>query len=298
MNIWNRHKDQIMLRSVSSAYSRSAFSDILNFDDYSQINSLCSRYASQKCLDLTYLQVLKSIYSIMKKQYRCEYVFKNEIINQLLLKKYGTRNTAYISEFHVGNSVADLVLLNGESKVFEIKTEYDNPFRLQKQLKDYKTVFDKCYIVVPAEKLEDYLGKIDKIVGIVLLFAESGRVRLEEYRKASPNYTLNKELLMSTLRTKEYECIVESLLGHLPAVANSQMYKECKRIILDTEASVLRQFFLTLVKQRSDVTKRLRSYPSFLRQMLLSLNLTDEKSAILLEKLGKTLRQESCIIHI
>lgn len=297
MNIWKRNKDLIMLRSVSSAYSRSAFFDILNFDDYSQIDTLCSRYTSQKCLNLTYLQVLKSIYSIMKRQYRCEYVFKNELINQLLLKKYGTRNTTYISEFHVGNSVADLVLLNGESKAFEIKTEYDSPFRLQKQLADYKTVFDKCYIVIPAEKLAEYIDKIDTTVGIVLLYAESGQVRLEEYKSASFNYILDKELFMSTLRTKEYECIVESLNGRLPAVAKSQMYKECKRIILDAEDSVLRYFFLTLLKRRSDVTKRLRTYPPFLRQMILSLNLTEEKSAILLGKLNKTLRQESCIIH-
>lgn len=135
MAITNVNKELIRLRDFSSAFSRSAFVDILNYSDYSHFNWLASKYDTLKCA--TYFELLKKSYSLISKHYRCEYVYKNELIKHLL-HEYGTRNSVYFSEFRVGNSIADMVMFNGESKVFEIKTEYDTPRRLDKQIEDYK----------------------------------------------------------------------------------------------------------------------------------------------------------------
>ena len=93
----------------------------------------CLNYEQKELLWLSlihiYSDLLKKSYSVISKYYRCEYVYKNELI-KLLLKKYGTRNSVYFNEFRVGNSIADMVMFNGESKAFEIKTEYDTPRRL------------------------------------------------------------------------------------------------------------------------------------------------------------------------
>ena len=114
------------LRDCSSAFSRSAFTDVLSYDDYSHFDWIYSYY-NFKCD--TYLGLIKRAYSIIAKGYRCEYVYKNELLTQLL-KVYGVKNTAYYSEFRVGESIADMAMFNGESKAFEIKTEYDSPRRL------------------------------------------------------------------------------------------------------------------------------------------------------------------------
>ena len=143
------------LRNLSSAFSRSAFVDVLNFNDYTHFDWLFSRYGSSSCT--TYFDLLKKSYALLSKHYRCEYVYKNELI-KLLLKRFGSRHSVYFSEFRVGNSIADMVMFNGESKAFEIKTEYDTPRRLDKQLDDYKRFFDKCYIVIPESKSEEYKG--------------------------------------------------------------------------------------------------------------------------------------------
>jgi len=73
----------------------------------------------------TYSEYLKFAFAELRKNYRCEYVYKNTLINNLI-SNYGTKNSIIINEFRVGNSVADMVLFNGTSKAFEIKTELDS----------------------------------------------------------------------------------------------------------------------------------------------------------------------------
>ena len=60
-------------------------------------------------------------------------------------------------------------MFNGESKAFEIKTEYDTPRRLDKQMEDYKRFFDKCYLVVPEDRLEEYYNIVEPTTGIITM---------------------------------------------------------------------------------------------------------------------------------
>lgn len=95
------HISDDLLRSYSSAFARGVFSDIANFSDFSHLDNLHSRYNEPLRDDASYMDYVSYMYSIISKSYRCEYVFKNEIINQLLLKKYGTKNTIAFNEFKV-----------------------------------------------------------------------------------------------------------------------------------------------------------------------------------------------------
>ena len=187
------NKELIRLRDLSSAFSRSAFIDVLNFNDYSHFNWLASKYDLLKCA--TYSDLLKKTYSLISKYYRCEYVYKNELI-KLLLKEYGTKNSVYFSEFRVGNSIADMVMFNGESKAFEIKTEYDTPRRLDKQLDDYKRFFDKCYIVVPENKVDEYYAIVESTTGIIAMSRDNRHIILKGIRHAEQNERFEYEALM------------------------------------------------------------------------------------------------------
>lgn len=82
------NKELIRLRDLSSVFSRSAFVDVLNYNDYSHFNWLLSKYNTINCV--TYFDLLKKSYSLISRYYRCEYVYKNELI-KLLLKEYGTK---------------------------------------------------------------------------------------------------------------------------------------------------------------------------------------------------------------
>ena len=282
------NKELIRLRDLSSAFSRSAFIDVLNFNDYSHFNWLASKYDLLKCA--TYSDLLKKTYSLISKYYRCEYVYKNELI-KLLLKEYGTKNSVYFSEFRVGNSIADMVMFNGESKAFEIKTEYDTPRRLDKQLNDYKRFFDKCYIVVPENKVDEYYAIVESTTGIIAMSRDNRHIILKGIRHAEQNERFEPEALMSCLRTEEYKNIVLSLGKPLEGVAGYDMYTYCYQIISKASPGELRKLFLREVKKRKNNTALLRKYPMSIRQMMLSLNLPEDKANKLLEQLNININQ-------
>ena len=285
----NANEELVKLRDFSSAFSRSAFIDVLNFNDYSHFNCLVSKYDILiRCA--TYSDMLKKSYSVISKYYRCEYVYKNELI-KLLLKKYGTRNSVYFNEFRVGNSIADMVMFNGESKAFEIKTEYDTPRRLDKQMDDYKRFFDKCYIIIPEDKVDEYCDIIESTTGIIAMSRNNGRIILKEIRHAEQNERFESEALMSCLRTEEYKNIVLSLEESLEGVAGYDMYKYCYQVISRANPNELRELFLREIKKRKNNTALLRKYPMSIRQMMLSLNLPEDKANKLLEQLNININQ-------
>lgn len=288
MAMINANEELIRLRDFSSAFSRSAFIDVLNFNDYSHFNWLVSKYDRLRCA--TYSDLLKKSYSVISKYYRCEYVYKNELI-KLLLKKYGTRNSVYFNEFRVGNSIADMVMFNGESKSFEIKTEYDTPRRLDKQMDDYKRFFDKCYIIVPEDKVDEYRDIVESTTGIIAMSRNNGRIILKEIRHAEQNERFEFEALMSCLRTEEYKNIVLSLGESLEGIAGYDMYKYCYQVISKANPNELRELFLREIKKRKNNTALLRKYPMSIRQMMLSLNLPQDKANKLLEQLNININQ-------
>lgn len=289
MSTNNVNKELVKLRDLSSAFSRSAFVDVLNYNDYSHLNWLASKYTTLKCD--TYFELLKRSYSLISKYYRCEYVYKNELI-KLLLKKYGTRNSVYFSEFKVGNSIADMVMFNGESKAFEIKTEYDTPRRLDKQMEDYKCFFDKCYLVIPEERLDEYYNIVESSTGIITMCRrENGGIVLNETKLAYQNKHFNPKALMSCLRTSEYQNIALSLGASFDGVAGYDVFKYCYNVISLANPDRVRKLFLQEVKKRKNNTSLLRKYPTSIRQMMLSLNLPEEKANKLLEQLYININQ-------
>ena len=288
MTTTSRDKELVKLRILSSAFSRSAFVDILKYNDYSHFNWIASRYSILKCA--TYFELLKKSYSLISRHYRCEYVYKNELI-KLLLKEYGTRDSVYFNEFRVGNSIADMVMFNGESKAFEIKTEYDTPRRLDKQMEDYKRFFDKCYIVVPENKLDEYYSIAEPTTGIIIMCQDNKSVALKEVRPAHQNERFEPEALMSCLRTEEYKSIASSLGVSLEGIAGYDMYTYCYKVISHADSEELRKLFLREVKKRKNNTSLLQKYPMPIRQMMLSLNLPKNKAEKLLEQLNININQ-------
>lgn len=280
-------RNQTRLRDCANAFSRSAFTDVLSYDDYSFFNWLYSIY-NFKCD--TYLGLVKRVYSIIAKNYRCEYVYKNELL-ALLLKEYGVRNTTYYSEFRVGDSIADMAMFNGESKAFEIKTEYDSPRRLDKQLANYRLFFDKCYLVIPEFKLQEYLSAVDETTGIIVLGDSFGKIALREVKSALPAPDFDPAILLSCLRIPEYEHIVSRLGFDITPIPGYERYKFSSEVFAEASRTELKSLFLEEIKKRNDNTIFLRSCPMALRQMLLSLNLSWAKSRLLIDKLNITINK-------
>lgn len=275
-----------VLRSYSSAFSRSAITDIIKYEDYSHLGWLYSEFGSKRKSVASYGEYLKSLYLEMAKNYRCEYIFKNELIGYLI-KHYKKTNTVTYNELKVGGSIVDMAVFNGESIAFEIKTEYDTPRRLEKQLDDYLRLFDKCYVVVPEEKGPDYIQCVDERIGVMSLSKSQKGITIRTNREAKVNETIDSDLLISCLRTKEYECVVKDYYGNLPEVSSYEMYEKCKEMMRTIPNSVLKSMFREMMKQRKASLQSLSVVPMELRQISLSLNLLPKDVSLLLNRLEK-----------
>ena len=120
---------------------------------------------------------------------------------------------------------------------------------------------------------------------------DNRHIILKGIRHAEQNERFEPEALMSCLRTEEYKNIVLSLGKPLEGVAGYDMYTYCYQIISKASPGELRKLFLREVKKRKNNTALLRKYPMSIRQMMLSLNLPEDKANKLLEQLNININQ-------
>lgn len=276
-----------MLRSFSLVFSRSVFKDIIEYKDFTRLNAIVEQYDIDISSYVTYGDVVRKIYRAIRKKYCCEYVYKNEFITKILINKYGTSKTVVFNEFKIPPSIVDIALFNGESKAFEIKTEYDSPKRLSSQLENYSKFFDKCYLIVSEDLLDKYIHLIDENIGVLLFFHTKTSVELIQFRDAHKNQLIDIALLMRVLHTQEYKNIIETYYGIIPNVSCFKMFDHCFEMMKQIPLEVLRPLILKEIKHRKNNTSLLRSSPIELRQIALSLNLKKEEIDILKESLNK-----------
>ena len=115
---------------------------------------------------------------------------------------------------------------------------------------------------------------------------DNGRIILKEVRSVYQNEHFEPKTLMSCLRTDEYKNIALSLGVSLDGVAGYDMNTYCDNVISHADSGKVREFFLREVKKRKNNTSLLRKYPMSIRQMMLSLNLPEDKANKLLKQLN------------
>ena len=131
-------------------------------------------------------------------------------------------------EFRSGNSRADMVIINGTSTVYEVKSKYDSLKRLEGQIADYKNVFDRIFVVTTAEKTKALLGMVDPLVGVMVL-GDNGK--LDEIREAQSNKAnTNPAIIFDCMRRAEFCSAINDVLGYVPSVPNSRIYQESKEL--------------------------------------------------------------------
>jgi hypothetical protein len=275
-------------RSYASLFSSTSFVRLLHYDDYSFIDAKILRYdQSMVGKEIqTYYDYIKYAYIQLCTQYKNEYVYKNTFLNSLLLEKYGVKDTVAINEFRVGNSIADIVLFNGTSKAFEIKTALDSNKRLSTQLADYSKLFKESYVITHESLTEKYL-KENSSIGIIEFTERSKKVKLREVRKAKENNTLDSDTLIRSIRTSEYKNIVKHYYGELPEMNSFTMFTTCKEMMQAIPADQLQLLFIDEIKKRKSNTTILSLFHEELRQLFFAMNLTEKSFKELDCKLSK-----------
>ncbi|MEX2513592.1 MAG: sce7726 family protein [Cyclobacteriaceae bacterium] len=285
------------IRSLSKIISPSNFKKIVREDNYYSTFYKLKKYT--KISDTTTnLEAINVIYNSLLKNYKNEYVYKNILTNKLLLKKYSLKNTVALNEFKLGKSIADFVLLNGEARVYEIKTELDNLEKLDKQIVDYCQFGDKVYIVTSSKYVNKLIELYNKsTIGIVEL---TTRNALKTLKEAKSNVTsFNYEALFKTLRKKEYIELINEYFNFVPEVSNTKIFKECLSLAKKIEISLFQKMVVNKLKSRNISNQKKiqeKAIPECLKHICYTLDFSKneyEKLNIFLNKNSKI-----CISHI
>lgn len=161
---------------------------------------------------------LTQAYRELRRTYRGEYVYGNELVRDITAR-HSLASTRIFSEFRVGESWADLVVVNGTSTVYEIKTARDRLHRLPHQLQAYRRVFDRTFVVCHHGLLFGVMQITPPDVG-VLIMTSNGHLRTIRDAQ-SRRHTLEPDALFGLLREPEARAVLTNWLGGAPDIPNT-----------------------------------------------------------------------------
>lgn len=197
------------------------------------------------------------VYNLLFKNYRNEYIYKNVIVNKILLGKHSLNTSQMLTEFRVGRSKADVVLLNGDSTVYEIKSQYDSFARLEKQIRAYFEIFDYINVISSASQVQKLESILPDKAGILVLTNRNTISTIREPKSNKEN--LNLDILFDSFRKAEYMRIIKEYYGTVPDMPNTQIYRECKRLFCEIPPDYAHDLTIKILKGRNN-SKRLKDF--------------------------------------
>lgn len=263
--------DQKYYPSIAKSFSASVISEIActgesEFLTYvtreSGLYDVLKRFSPRWTLRCLF----EEIYDYLMCNYRCEYIYKNTIANNILIGRHSLNTATLLSEFRAGESKADVVILNGTSNVYEIKSEYDTINRLKNQLDSYLKIFDKVNVVTHSSQLEKVMESISEDVGIMVLLK---KYTLRTIRHPTSNKkNVDPERIFESLRKEEYCKIVKDEYGFIPDVPNTRIFAESKKLFTDLSPERAHDKMVEVLRRRkqdSSFKRFIKAIPPSLR---------------------------------
>lgn len=230
-------------------------------------SDLCSRLGSNCTLRIAF----DWAFNILKiKGYRHEYIYKNAIAQKVLLGKHSLNTSCMLTEFRAGHCKADVVILNGTSVVYEIKSERDKLDRLERQLHEYLQIFGQVQVITGENHVHAVEEVVPDAVGIQIL---SNRYQISEYRPATPNVrNVSPDRIFESMQRREYSAVLRKYGIVVPDVPNTLIHRAAKEL------------FVKLTPEQAhdgmvQVLKRTRN-PVILRQFIQSVPLSLRAAAV------------------
>lgn len=227
--------------------------------------------------------VLNSYYSFLLEYYKNEYVYKNLLISHI--KKHEDNNLySIITEKNVGkNSRADLSIFSNTSTAYEIKTDLDTLYRLDKQLVDYSTAFEHVYVLTTEKRLKAIENKIDNRFGIKVLNSSN---KIETFRKSITNKEhLTHTGIYSLLKQNEILQLLRKHYGFVPYdFSTVTSRKEIINLFISIDIEKCHYYAVEILKYRmkySKVMSILEKIPSSLISIGLNNQIQKESKTFL-----------------
>lgn len=256
------------------------------------LSEVCSnsRLIEQIDPSMPLAQFFDLIYMILFKSYRNEYIYKNAIANKILLGRHSLNTSHMLTEFRVGNCKADVVVVNGTSAVYEIKSELDSFARLENQVKNYLKIFDYINVITSASQVNKLKSILPDKAGILLL---TNRNTISTIRESKSNRkNTNQSILFDSLRKNEYVKTIKEYFGIVPDVPNTQIYKECKKLFSKIPAELAHDLTINILRRRRN-TRVLKEFiekaPASLSAYAMSICSEKAKMRALMSRFSKNI---------
>lgn len=181
--------------------------------------------------DNTLAQAFDVAYATLRRTYRSEYLYKNHLVSNVVFGRRSPHTSSAIPELPMGRSCADLLVLNGTSTTYEIKTDLDQLSRLDQQLSDYRTRSEYVYVVVSDTRAATVESLLPPWVGVLAL---TQRGRLSQRRVAESNLErLVPDHLHQLLRTHEAVQVLSETTGYELDVPAGHAWKRTRALFND-----------------------------------------------------------------
>lgn len=220
-------------RAINRVFTRKVICDLLQGKQNDVFDYVVRRYVDDP-ESKKHGELISEIYAHLGRQQRNEYYYMNTLLNKLLAGIHNVNTTTAFSQVHIGRSIADFVMINGEGRVYEIKSDLDNFDRLNNQLCDYYRAFSKVCVLASIHELEKVkkmlstFGDMGNAVGIYVL-SERDRIFSKKNSREPVEFNdmLDHTSIFKLLRKREYENILLQHYGQLPSSKPVFHFRDC-----------------------------------------------------------------------
>jgi hypothetical protein len=241
--------------------------------------------------EMTLSEFYDWLYEQISTSYKSEYIYKNAITNNILLGKHSLKTSYMLTEFRVENCKADVVILNGTSTVYEIKSEYDSLDRIENQINSYMKMFDRINVIASSNQINKLESLLPSEIGLMELTKKNSIKTLKE--AISMKAKVMPEVIFNSLRRKEYLKIIKKVYGYIPEVPNTLIYGVCRKLFCELRADIAHDEMVKVLIQRENrkvLNEVLSDIPISLKAYMVSSQLNLGQVERLNELLGEKLR--------
>lgn len=237
-------------------------------------------------------QLFEVAFSFLKRKHcRHEYIYKTALTQKVLLGVHNLQTAAMLTEFRVGKCKADYAILNGTATVYEIKSERDTLFRLERQIEAYMKVFAKVNVIAGENHIESVLDLVPKEVGVLKLSKRYQITTLREGKNV-PERTCPATIFES-IQLKEAKKILEDLGVEVQNVPNTQLYEELRSRFIRLKPSDAQYGLVKTLKETRNLVflgKLIIELPPSLQTAALSTSLRKQDYSRLLHAINTPIR--------
>jgi hypothetical protein len=189
----------------------------------------------------------------------------------------------------MGKSCADLMIVNGTSTIYEVKTDLDDFARLSGQVLDYSSRAEHVNVVVSEARAKTAEGHLADHVGI-LAVTERGRLRMIR-PSTSQLRVLRVDHLYQLLRTGEAAAILKRTLDYDLDVASGSAWPRMREMFGQLSIELAHREVVDELRNRGRAAGAVAAVPHFppsLRCLAYATSISGRGATRVLTRLGQS----------